>query len=339
VRQTADRPMSLHDRFFFHTFPRSGQSESPEATLNRALDILSFMKEAGLVLAPEIVKWELPLQGGGVEHLSILQRRACFTELSIAELDRHAATFGPISLSFNIDKLRAAGLTPVVYVPQGTGIGSLSQISNFCVKAAWHTRYVLDRLQDLKIVSDPASAHEKFGYPLSPDATLQLQNKDPGGNLVANYTVPASNVDAVMKHIGYRNIPFDHSIGMLSVFLNIFYPTDNAYSGELLGYYRQREWRLIGGGLNFNNRPIGRGLTPTEIARLTAIDQRFWSRELMLDGALQTRSALAVIYDPVQNWNFFDLVENVFVPRSIEARARSIAGDKIVVMDSKRSPE
>jgi hypothetical protein len=301
--------MSLNDRFFFHTFPRPEQRESAEATLDRALDILSFMKEAGLVLAPEIVNWELPLEGGGVEHLSILERRACFTELSIGELDRHAATFGPISLSFNIDRLRAAGLTPVVYVPQGVGIGSLSQISTFCVKAAWHTRYVLQRLQELKVVSDPASALERFGYPLSPEATLQLQNTDPAGNIVANYTVPASNIDAVMKHIGYRNIPFDHSIGMLSVFLNIFYPTDDSHSGELLGYYRQREWRLIGGELNFNNRPIGRSLTPAETARLLAIDQRFWSRELTVDGVLQSRSALAVIYDPLENWNFFELVE------------------------------
>jgi hypothetical protein len=114
--------MSSNDRFFFHTFPRPGQGESAQATLDRAINILSFMKEAGLVLAPEIVNWELPLQDGGVEHLSILQRRACFTELSIGELDRHATTFGPISLSFNIDKLRAAGLTPIVYVPQGAGL-------------------------------------------------------------------------------------------------------------------------------------------------------------------------------------------------------------------------
>lgn len=99
--------MSLDDRFFFHTFPRPRPSESAEATRDRAVNILSFMKEAGLVLAPEIVKWKLPLQGGGVEHLAILQRRACFTELSVGELDRHATTFGPISLSFNIRQVKS----------------------------------------------------------------------------------------------------------------------------------------------------------------------------------------------------------------------------------------
>jgi hypothetical protein len=85
--------MSLNDRFFFHTFPRPEQRESAEATLDRALDILSFMKEAGLVLAPEIVNWELPLEGGGAcrssndEHAS----RSCRLEnwiVTLPPLDR-----------------------------------------------------------------------------------------------------------------------------------------------------------------------------------------------------------------------------------------------------------
>ncbi len=150
---------------------------------------------------------------------------------------------------------------------------------------------------------------------------------------MANYTVPASNIDAMMKHVGYRNIPFDHSIGMLSVFLNIFYPTDDTHSGELLGYYRQREWRLVGGELNFNDRPLGRPLRQAEVARLMTIDGHFWSRELSWEGTLGPRSALAVIYDPADNWDFFEIVEKVFVPRSIEGRARAIAGDKVAVVD------
>jgi hypothetical protein len=204
--------MSSSDRFFFHTFPRLHQDEAHEATLDRAVSILQFMKDTGLVLAPEIVTWEIPLPDGGVEHLQVLQQRACFTELAISELDRHSATFGPITLSFNIDRLREAGLTPVIYVPQGAGMGSLSQIATFCAKAAWHTRYVLERLQDLKVLSDPDTAIARFGYPLAPDAAFNLTNTDPVGKVVASYSVPATNINSIMKYIGYRNIPFDHSI-------------------------------------------------------------------------------------------------------------------------------
>jgi hypothetical protein len=250
------RVLQDSQRFFFHTFPRWKKDETREATIERALKILDFMKQVGLVLAPEIVTWELPLPAGNVERLSLLQRRACFTELAYGELADHAAIFGPFSLAFDIDRLRNAGLTPVIYAPQGFGLGTMSQISSFCVKAAWHTRYILERLQELKNICDPAKSMDLFGHPLSPTAQINLTNVDAIGKPVAEYPVPAANIDSVMKYIGFRNIPFDHSIGMLSVFLNIFYPTDNSHTSELLEYYRQREWRLIGSDLSFNGRPI-----------------------------------------------------------------------------------
>lgn len=87
-----------------------------------------------------------------------------------------------------------------------------------------------------------------------------------------------------MKHVGFNNIPFDHSRGAMHIFLNMFYPTDNEHVGEQLGYCRQREWRVISGRLNFNGRPIGRELSDPEKARLLAIDNEFWSRTIRVDG-------------------------------------------------------
>src|SRR5205807_913064 len=152
---------------------------------------------------------------------------------------------------------------PVVYVPQGAGLGSPSQISSFLVRAAWHTVHVFQQLESLKAASDPMTAEEKLGYPLRLDAKVKLEKLDNAGNRVPSSALLASDVDALIKHVGYENIPFDHSIGMLTAFLNIFYPTDNTHTGELLGYYRQREWRLIGGGLKFNNRLLARALGPS----------------------------------------------------------------------------
>src|SRR5207244_284150 len=117
---------------------------------------------------------------------------------------------GPISLSFDIDRLRSAGLLPVIYAPQGVAAGLISQMSTFAVRAAWHTKHVLARLQELKDCADPALAIARFGHPLNPDATFQFQNIDPKGSVVARYEVPISNIDSLMKFIGYRNIPFDH---------------------------------------------------------------------------------------------------------------------------------
>ena len=289
-----------------------------------------FNERVGLVLAPEIVEWDVNAITRSREQLRTLQCRACFTELSAAELGAHSKIFGPIALSFDIAKLREVGATPVIYVPQGIADSALSQIGTFCVRGAYHTRYVLRQPQGLKEMSDPEVAAKRFGQPVAPDYKLILRNPDSAGNIVAEYDVPASHVQNVLQHVGFNNIPFDHSIGVLSVFLNMFYPTDNTHTGDQLSYYRQREWRLIAGDINFNGRPMGRGLSDTEIATLQNIDPDFWNRELMLEGVRRQRSALALVYDPIPDWMLFDLVEAVFVPEHAIGRAQAIVGDKIV---------
>jgi hypothetical protein len=222
------------------------------------------MKDVGLVLAPEVVEWDVSLLSGGTERLRLLQRRACFTELAATELAAHSAIFGPIALSFDIAKLRGAGATPVLYVPQGIGESALSRIGTVCVRGAFHTQYVLRQLQGLKEMSDPAATAERFGMPVAPDYKLILRNPDAAGNIVAESEVPSSHVKNVLQYVGFKNIPFDHSMGVLSVLLNMFYPTDNMHTGDQLGYYRQREWRLIAGDINFNGRPMGRSLSDVE---------------------------------------------------------------------------
>ena len=49
----------IGNRSFFHSFPRARKGEPAEATLNRGLGILAFMKQVGLVLAPETVHWDI----------------------------------------------------------------------------------------------------------------------------------------------------------------------------------------------------------------------------------------------------------------------------------------
>lgn len=240
------------DRRFFHSFPRAKTGEREEVTLDRGLSILTSLKEVGLVLAPEMVEWDVGAITSGREQLRLLQRRASFTELSFGELVGHSRAFGPIALSFDIGKLREAGATPVIYVPQGLTASALSQIGTFCVRGAYHTRAVLRQLQELEEVSDPSRAQKRFGQPTSSDYTLKLQNTDPSGKIVVSKEIPAAHVQYFLQHVGFNSIPFNHSTGILSVFMNMFYPTDNTHADVQLGYYRQREWRLIAGDMNFN---------------------------------------------------------------------------------------
>ncbi len=320
----------MQHRHFFHSFPRPKAEESEDATLERGLNILRFMRACGLVLAPEIVDWNVSFSGAA-EQLQILQQRACFTELSTAELPRHSAMFGPIALAFDLAKLRSVGAIPVIYIPQGDEISALSQIGTFCVNGAYHTQYVLNQFQRLKEQSDPGLLAGQLGRPVAPNYTLNLQNSDPAGNIVAEYSIPASNVRDVLQHVGFNSIPFDHSIGVLNVFLNMFYPTDNNHTGDELGYYRQREWRLIAGNIQINRRQICRSLSESEAAKLLEIDPKFWTRELMVNGVSHQRSDLALLYEPMRDWNFLELVEAIFVPESAIERVRAIVGDKIAV--------
>jgi hypothetical protein len=319
-----------HKRYFFHSFPRPRADETEDMTLERGLAILAGMKKIGLVLAPEIVDWDVEQITGGREELKLLQRRASFTELSDAELPAHSKIFGPISLSFDIRALREAGATPVIYIPQGVANSALSQVGAFCVRGAYHTRYVLRQLQGLKENSDPQTVSAAFGQPVAPDYKLKLQNTDATGRVIASYDVAASDVKNMLQHVGYNNIPFDHSTAMLTIFMSMFYPTDNTHTGDELAYYRQREWRLIAGEINVNNRPLGRLLSPTEVAEVEEIDPNFWTRHIVFDGKKSKRSELALVYEPVPNWNFFDLVEGVIVSKRAAERVKGIVGDKPV---------
>jgi hypothetical protein len=320
-----------NSRRFFHSFPRPRKGEPKEATLDRALNILALIKRTGMILAPEVVTWDMSVLGEGAKPVHLLQRRASFTELDITELPAHSAIFGPVSLACDIGALRRIGAVPVIYVPQGNTDGSVSLLATFCVNAVYHTKYVLSHLNELKNLADPEKVERSFNKSISPTCELQLRNVDAAGQAVAEYKMPLNQVRDFLQYVGFNNIPFDYSVAALSYYLNIFYPTDNPYENDQLGYYRQREWRFISSEIEIKNRPIARRLSPEEMADLEKADPVFWTRELTVDGAQQRRSALALVYDPEPGWNLFDVVEKVIGPKGTVDQIRTIVGDGVPV--------
>lgn len=318
-------------RHLVHSFPRPKPRETEESTLRRALAILALIRKIGLVLAPEILDWDLRAIAAGSEKLQLLQRRLCLTEISPSELCQHSTMFGPIAIAFDVEKMRGAGAMPALYVPQGAMNNALSQIGTFCVRGAYHTKYVLERLQELKNLSDPAFVAEHIQKPVDPNYNLNLRNSDPAGNIIATYDVPAKQVQSMLKYVGFNNIPFDHSIGILSIFLNMFCPTDNTQTGEQLGYYRQREWRVIAGDVKLNDRSLGRQLLDEEKAELLAIDQLFWDKVLTYGDHQSRRCDLALVYKPITGWNAFEFAEAIYAPRHALEQVRAVVGDDIPI--------
>lgn len=319
------------NRYFFHSFSRPKTCESPEDTLNRALGILSLMKKVGLILAPEPVVWDMGILGGGAKPIVLLQRRASFTELDISELPSHSQTFGPLSLAFDIGALRNAGAVPVIYVPKGDCNDPVSWLATFCVNAVYHTKYVLSHLNDLKKISDPENLCKQVGMPVDPSCVLELRNTDAAGKTVAEYKIPLVKIREFLQYVGFNNIPFDHSAAALGVYLNIFYPTDNPYKNDLLGYYRQREWRLTSTDFSIKGRPITRELSQSEADELERADPDFWKRELAIEGVSKPRLAFALVYDPKPGWNLFDVVKKVIGPKKAIDRIRTIVGTDVDV--------
>ena len=107
--QDKDNRVKAEPRFFYHSFPRTRQGETPSETASRGWAILRSMKELGLILAPEVVEWHTPVSLGTPSPIQVLQRRICFTELSLQELSQHSMRFGPFALEFDTVALRRFG--------------------------------------------------------------------------------------------------------------------------------------------------------------------------------------------------------------------------------------
>lgn len=315
-------------RSLFHSFPRP-KGRNADEIMKLGLAILNNTLNVGLVLAPEVVTWKH--QHG--DPTTILQRRICFTELSTSELPEHAKSFGPFALRFSPDKLRAAGAMPVIYAPQELPGHPASVIAEFCVKAAAHTKYVLESLEGLRRDAETLNAGMYNGIPVDKDATINLNNITPEGALVNEFKIKNSDIAALMAHIGYRNIPFAHSIAMLAIYENMFYPTDNVNSDDTLGYYRQREWRLVLSNVEINGQPLFRSLTADERGKLEAVDPVFWMNQLTFGGQTTSRSALAQIYLPYGGLTPRDLIESIVVPPSAESAVREFYDGEIEVVE------
>ena len=200
------------------------------------------------------------------------------------------------------------------------------------MKAAWHTKYVLERLEDLRRIAEVLNTGVYNGFPVDKGATIDLKNETPEGTWVNEFKIKPSDVAALMTHIGYRNIPFAHSIAMLSIYENMFYPTDNAYSDDMLGYYRQREWRLVLSSVEINGQAVSRPLTTDERQKLEDVDPAFWQRDLTVRGQTSSRSSLAQIYLPYGGLTPREFIESIVVPPSAEAAVREFYDGEIEVV-------
>jgi abortive phage resistance protein AbiGi (putative antitoxin) len=254
------------NRFFFHSFPRLRQGETPEAQLKKGLLIAQSMLDNGIVLSPE--NYEIPLfdrEGRVVDQLRATQRRACFTELELEGLSEHSKMFGPFALVYRIDDLRHLGALPVFYIPLIQGAANLSGLAGELlggfVDAAMYIN-VLAQIRNWLSREDSLTMTYR-GRQVRFDAAQSGTIRD-----FINVLADAVTADAITTK------------SKLSILSSCFYPTENPKYTEPLHYYRQREWRLVAAFLTVNGQPASQPATATQKKQLLEIDADFFSKKL-----------------------------------------------------------
>ncbi len=121
-------------------------------------------------------------------------------------------------------------------------------------------------------------------------------------------------------------------IGILTLVQNLFYLTDDQAHDNTLSYYRQREWRLIG-GLSFKGIPHGRPLTDNEKLQVQATDERFRNRVIADNEGSLRRIDEAVVIDVFEDRKIVEFISTVFVPSAAYDRAKAILGDIVARAD------
>ena len=320
--------MNADPRFFYHSFPRTRQSETHSETASRGWAILQSMKRLGLILAPEVVEWHTPVSLGTPSPVQILQRRISFTELSPQELSAHSTRFGPFALEFETSALRRVGALPVIYMPQALSEQDpLALLGPFVVGHLEQIRSTLDLLNWMDQFDNPENIQSLGAKSIADDLMVTLRNPNESGGTVQESQVPWEAIKNILNFIGFRRAPFDAMLGATSIAQALFYPTDDDYHDHELGYYRQREWRITA-DYHVNRSPRGRSLQDEEKELLLELDESFWGRNTHPSRPIPRVDNALVLVQPSPS-ELFDKVARIIVPDNFSDRARQIFGDLV----------
>jgi hypothetical protein len=298
-------------RYFYHSFPRRGGNTANENA--KGLKILSLICEAGLLLAPEVVKWSHPhADGTPPRDQQVIQRRICFTELAPRELSDHASVFGHFALEFDIHTLKRLGAMPVFYIPQATdedtyGVTSLGAT---LVVQAIDAMVLAMRIAGVKsLLEAPATEKEIdciFGF--TTPKTFRLD---------------VAETRKVLEAFTYAITPPDMLEQALTGLLGCFYPADNLRSNTALAYYRQREWRI---GWNFavKGEEVMRKPSEEMKARLLDIDPEFFGRDFPTASGPRQLASEALVFPGLGGKRIIEMAHRIVVPRNALDETRSL---------------
>jgi hypothetical protein len=306
--------MSVADKeqYFYHSFPRRGSNT--DAEIDKGCKILSLICDAGLLLAPEVVKWQYPHADGSSppRTQTYIQRRVCFTELAPGDLSEHAEIFGRFALEFEVDVLKGMGALPVFYIPQATTTepSEINYLGSVLVNQMIDAAMLAMRLTEVKKLVDDAPDGTRL------DTTM-------GVNKFKDFSLDAKETRNTLEALGYGLTPPDMLEQSLYGLLHCFYPADNLRDNKALAYYRQREWR-ISHNFAVRGEEVMHRVSDEVIRRLMEIDAEFFGRDFPTAAGTSRLAKESWIYPGFGGKRVLQMVRRVIVPSPAVDRAKEI---------------
>ena len=250
----------LIERYFYHCFPRRFRNDNAKAAVH-GLRVLESIVDHGLLLVPEAVTWQKVLDDGtSAGFNSTCQVRACFTELSPDELPDHSRVFGPFAIEFEIERLRFCGAIPTIYVPREAGQNGMESMGSDLVSGIAEASEIIKRLGQFLDVAARLHDNDEFVFEIAGQRFLS----GCGAGAVTR-----------LLEITTRGLPPPKDVvNSLAALTAFFYPTDDPRFTGLLGYYRQREWRIIA-DMAKHGEPVAARVTPAQAENLLKLDEFF----------------------------------------------------------------
>jgi hypothetical protein len=235
-----------------------------------------------------------------------MQKRICFTELDPKELAAHATKFGPFAFEWDISTLIEMGAIPCFYVPLKGTPGSYDGTASAMLARLGEVQELLVRLENMDATARNASDTQEV---------LKLtRNGEVIGEIQCTVGAARDLLDAVQGGIQ----PLSALTAAVRALSGFFYPTDHPTYTDLLGYYRQREWKLLA-NLNHRGVPVTVPVDQQDVAALLDIDTEFFGRELEFPTGRKSRVSQCQLYKTFRGVAIVNSVRRVICPREVIA--------------------
>jgi hypothetical protein len=250
--------------------------------------------------------------GNATRRIHAIQRRIAFTELAPHELHQHAETFGAFALEYRIADLRPLGILPVIYVPDTPSRDP---------SLDWAGVSLLWRLADATQVMAGLVETQQL---TAPTIEMDLRVRD---GAVHTRKFDERETAAIRDYVallqGGPGQRLADILGALRALTSLFYPTEHLQYTGLLGYYRQREWRLFSGAFLLG-QPTTSVTTEAQQAELLEIDADFFSRTLPFPDGEATLAAKSHYMATFGARHVVSIANRIIVPAVAEDEANGI---------------